>query len=261
MKFKLFIKKSGWDAALFIYDDEGKAVACNYGHWADDMGVPLYYLRHTDKTLEEIRAITHLCDADWAQYIEQEYNESTSELVLTEEGECPHSNSAFFDQFLDQILWEEEKRYVQDKLNGFSIPIPAHAVCYFTYGDTEGLEDREVEWLKKYYSDYRIVRIASHLDPFTDVYFYNGTWCDCYEALVTPRSYDKKEVQECLESLKRIFTFTCKQLDEAFLYANAEAWDKLSEVISNISRPSPDIYENITRIKKAITYLTTNKSN
>ena len=257
MKFKLFIKKSDWDAALFIYDDEGKAVACDYGRWADDIGATLYYLRHTDKTLEEICAIPHVYDADWAQEVEQEYNEATSELVLTEEGECPHSNPAF----LDLILWEEEKRYAQDKLNCFSIPIPAHAVCYFTYGDTEGLEDREVEWLKERYSDYVIKRIASHLDPFTDVYFYNGTRCDCYEALVTPRSYDKKEVQEYLESLKRIFTFTCKQLDEAFLYADAEAWDKLSEVISNISRPSPDIYENITRIQKAIEYLTTNNSN
>lgn len=257
MKFKLFIKKSDWDAALLIYDDEGKAVACDYGRWADDIGVALYYLRHTDKTLEELCAKPYIYDADWAQEIEQEYNESTSELVLTEEGECTHSNPAF----LDLILWEEEKRYAQDKLNGFSIPIPAHAVCYLTYGDTEGLEDREVEWLEEHYSDYRIVRIASHLDPFTDRYLYNGTWCDCYEAIVTPRSYDKKEVQEYLESLRKSFASICDQLHTALLYTDEEAWDKLSEIISNISRPSPDIYENISRIQKAITYLTTNNSN
>lgn len=257
MKFKLFIKKSDWDAALFIYDDEGKAVACNNGRWADDMGVPLYYLRHTDKTLEEIGEITHLYDSDWAKEIEQEYNESTSELVLTEEGECPHSNPAF----LDLILWEEEKRYAHDKLHWFSTPIPAHTVGYFTYGDTEGLEDREVDWLKEWYSDYKIMRIASHLDPFIDRYFYDGNQCEFYEALAMPRHYDKKEVQDYLDSLKKTFTFVLNQLDEALLYADAEAWDKLSEVISNISRPSPDIYENITRVQKAIKYLTTNKSN
>lgn len=257
MKFKLFIKKSDWDAALFIYDDEGKAVACDYGRWADDIGAVLYYLRHTDKTLEEICATPYVCDADWAQEVEQEYNESTSELVLTEEGECPHSNLTF----LDQILWEEEKRYVQDKLNGFSIPIPAHAVCYFTYGDTEGLEDREVEWLKEYYSDYHIKRIASHLDPFIDRYVYNGTQCEFYEALAMPRHYDKEEVQDYLDSLKKTFTFIRNQLDEALLYAGAEEWYKVLEVISNISRPSPDICENISRIQKAIKYLTTNKSN
>ena len=257
MKFKLFIKKYGWDAAIFIYDDEDKALACNYGRWADDIGTTLYYLRHTDKTLEELSAVTYLYDSDWAQEIEQEYNESTSELVLTEEGECTHSNPAF----LDLILWEEEKRYAQDKLNGFSIPIPAHAVCYLTYGDTEGLEDREVEWLEERYSDYRIVRIASHLDPFTDRYLYNGTWCDCYEAIVTPRSYDKKEVQEYLESLRKSFASICDQLHTALLYTDEEAWDKLSEVISSISRPPTGVYETILRIQNAIRYITTNNSN
>lgn len=259
MKFKLFVKKSDWDAALFIYDDEGKAVACNSGRWADDIGVPLYYLRHTDKTLEEIGAITHLYDADWAQDIAQEYNESTSELVLTEEGECPHSNPAF----LDLILWEEEKSYVLDKLNGFSIPIPAHAVCYFTYGDTEGLEDREVEWLEERYSDYVIGRIGSHLDPFIDRYGYNGTQCEFYEALVTPKHYDKKDVQDYLYSLKKTFTFIHNQLDKALLHTDEEAWDKLSEVISNISSPSTgyDIVKSISRIQNAIRYITTNKSN
>ena len=259
MKFKLFIKKSDWDAALFIYDDEGKAVACDYGRWADDIGVTLYYLRHTDKTLEEICAIPHVYDADWTQEVENEYNESTSELVLTEDGECPHSNPAF----LDLILWEEEKRYVQDKLNWFYTIIPAHTVGYFTYGDTEGLEDREVEWLKKYYSDYNIKRIASHLDPFIDRYVYNGTQCEFYEALAMPRHYDKEEVQEYLDSLKKIFTSIRKQLDEAFLYADAEAWDKLSEVISNIISPSAidDIAETRYHIQKAIKYLTTNKAN
>lgn len=257
MKFKLFIKKSDWDAALFIYDDEGKVVACDYGRWADDMGVPLYYLRHTDKTLEEIRDITFLYDSEWAQEVENEYNESTSELVLTEEGECPHSNPAF----LDNILWEEEKRYVQDKLNGFSTPVPAHAVCYFTYGDTEGLEDREIEWLEERYSDYRIVSISSHLDPFIDRYLYNGTQCEFYEALVTSRHYDKKEVQEYLESLRKSFASICDQLHAALLYADAEEWDKLSEVVSSISRPPTGVYETILRIQKAIRYITTNKSN
>ena len=259
MKFKLFIKKSDWDAALFIYDDEGKALACDYGRWADDMSVPLYYLRHTDKTLEEIKDITFLHDSDWAQEVENEYNESTSELVLTEEGECPHSNPAF----LDLILWEEEKRYVQDKLNGFSTPVPAHTVCYFTYGDTEGLEDREVEWLKEHYSDYNIKSIASHLDPFIDRYLYNGTQCEFYEALVTPRHYDKEDVQEYLESLRKRFVFVSNQLDDAFVYAVAESWDKLSEIISNISSPSTgdDIVETISHIRRAIKYLTTHKSN
>ena len=120
MKFKLFIKKSDWDAALFIYDDEGKALACSYGRWADDIGTPLYYLRHTDKTLEEICAITYLYDSDWVHDVEYEYDESSAELVLTEEGECPNSNPAF----LDLILWEEEKEYVRDKLNGFTIAVP-----------------------------------------------------------------------------------------------------------------------------------------
>ncbi len=259
MKFKLFIKKSDWDAALLIYNDDGKAVACDYGRWADDIGVALYYLRHTDKTLEEICAIPHVYDADWAQEVEQEYNESTSELVLTEEGECPHSNPAF----LDLILWEEEKRYVQDKLHGFSTPIPAHTVGYFTYGDTEGLEDREVEWLKERYSDYRITRIASHLDPFIDRYFYDGTQCEFYEALAMPRHYDKTDVQNYLDSLKNAFTFIHNQLDKALLYAGSEKWDKLSEVISNISSPSTgnDITETISRIRKAIKYLTDNNSN
>lgn len=259
MKFKLFIKKAGWDAALFVYDDEGKAVACNYGRWADDIGVPLYYLRHTDKTLEEIKAKTYLYDSDWVPDVEQEYNESTAELVLTEEGEFPNSNPAF----LDTILWEEEKRYVQDKLHGFYTIVPAHTVDYFTYGDTEGLEDREVEWLDEYYSDYNIKRIASHLDPFIDRYVYNGTQCEFYEALAMPRHYDKKDVQDYLDSLYEIFKFVRKQLDDSFLYASAEKWDKLSEVISSISSSSTgnDIAKTISRIQKAITYLTTNKSN
>ena len=259
MKFKLFIKRSDWDAALFVYDDEGKAVACNCGRWADDIGATLYYLRHSDKTLEEMCATIHLYDADWVKEVEQEYNESTSELVLTEEGECPHSNSAF----LDQVLWEEEKRYAHDKLHWFYTIIPAHTVGYFTYGDTEGLEDREVEWLKERYSDYVIKRIASHLDPFIDRYFYNGTQCEFYEALAMPRHYDKEDVQEYLESLNNVFMFVRNQLDKALLYTGAEEWDKLSEVVSNIIRPSDidDIVETRCRIQKAITYITTNKSN
>lgn len=259
MKFKLFIKKSDWDAALFIYDDEGKALSCNYGRWADDIGVPLYYLRHTDKTLEEIRAITYMYDSEWAHDVEYEYNESSAELVLTDEGEYPNSNPAF----LDLILWEEEKEYVRDKLNGFGIAIPAHTVCYFTYGDTEGLEDREVEWLEEQYGDYNIKRIASHLDPTIDRYGYNNTQCDFYEALVTPKHYDKKDVQDYLESLDKIFKFVRKQLEKSFFYANAEAWDNLSEIISSIASPSTgnDIAKTISRIQKAIAYLTTNKSN
>lgn len=259
MKFKLFIKKAGWDAALFIYDDEGKALACNYGRWADDIGTPLYYLRHTDKTLDEIRARTYLYDLDWVQDVEQEYDESTAELVLTEEGEYPNSNPTF----LDLILWEEEKEYVRDKLNGFSVTVPAHTVCYFTYGDTEGLEDREVEWLEEQYSDYNIKRIASHLDPFIDRYDYNGTQCEFYEALVTPRHYDKEDVQDYLDCLKKSFTFVRNQLDEAVLFACTESWDKLSEVISNISSPltGNDVTKTISRIQKAISYLTTNKTN
>lgn len=259
MKFKLFIKKDGWDAALFIYDDEGKALACNYGRWADDIGTPLYYLRHTDKTLEEICAITYLYDSDWVQDVEYEYDESTSELVLTEDGEFPNSNSAF----LDLILWEEEKEYVRDKLNGFTVAVPTHTVCYFTYGDTEGLEDQEVEWLEEQYSDYNIKRIASHLDPFIDRYGYNSTQCEFYEALVTPKHYDKKDVQDYLDYLKKSFTFVRNQLDEAVLFAGAEAWDKLSEVISSISSPSivNDIAKTISRIQKATSYLTTNNCN
>lgn len=257
MKFKLFIKKDGWDAALFVYDDEGKALACNYGRWADDIGTPLYYLRHTDKTLEEISAVTYLYDSDWVQDVEQEYNESTAELVLTEEGEHPNSNPAF----LDLILWEEEKEYVKDKLNGFAVAVPAHTVCYFTYGDTDGLEDQEIEWLEEHYGDYNVKRIASHLDPIIDRYWYNNTQCEFYEALVTARHYDKEDVQDYLDSLKKTFAFVRKQLDEAVLYACAESWDKLSEVISDISKPPADVDKTISRIQKAITYLKTNNSN
>ena len=259
MKFKLFIKKYGWDAALFIYDDEGKALACNYGRWADDIGTTLYYLRHTDKTLEELSAVTYLYDSDWVQDVEQEYNESTAELVLTEEGEFPNSNPAF----LDLILWEEEKEYVKDKLNGFTVSVPAHTVCYFTYGDTEGLEDQEVEWLEEQYSDCNVKRIASHLDPLIDRYAYNNTQCEFYEALVTPKHYDKKDVQDYLDSLYKIFKFVRKQLDEALLYAGAEEWGKLAEAISSISSPSTgnDIAKTISRIQKAVSYLTNNETN
>lgn len=68
--------------------------------------------------------------------------------------------------------------YEMEEDDYYRFPIPSWAICYLVNGDMDCLTDEELQMLRDFEKDFRVVDVAeeSYFEPFPHF----GLACDCY---------------------------------------------------------------------------------